>query len=245
MGSVRQNWVSYENAVKKSGYTKEQIDDFVASHLARSLQTAEEKLVSLSDLMEISEATNKPPPLSPSTFRQEMRVMEQKVKRLESAVNLLYEINSLAGNDLHSLTDNSLVELLGNIESLLSQPDWSLSTLLSCAEVYLRLSEAEIQRLEEMTQRKNAWLPFLELAIRQHKRVLESAEVKSNYEWSRCCSLLSRGKDNIRSISLSLTALTQDPHPLTQLVHRINTIELDTFDKIIIYNRAQRPHIGK
>ena len=109
-------WVSYQTAAKKLGCSVEEIDQFVASHLVRSLNDGEARFVAegdLDDLVQIKEA----PPVNTVHLARNQALIMERLERLEEAINLLYEANGLTSFRMGHLEDQTLVELAANIEA--------------------------------------------------------------------------------------------------------------------------------
>jgi DNA-binding transcriptional MerR regulator len=229
-------WVSYQTAAKKLGCSVEEIDQFVTSHLVRSLNDGEARFVAegdLDDLVQIKEA----PPVNTVHLARNQALIMERLERLEEAINLLYEANGLTSFRMGHLEDQTLVELAANIEQMLEQPTWALPRLLSCAEVFLKLTHVEVERLNELTGNPNAWRPFMELCLKQQVWLSRQPALIKQYDWARAVDLLNQGRKNLNQLMLFYCWFNQDMSPIFDIAKSVCTEEGNTLDILVLRSR--------
>lgn len=243
MGRSGPDWISYQSAAKKLGCSEAEIEHLVDSHLVRSLDEGDLRFVAGGDLEDLDQLKS-PPQIDTHRLARNLSLAEQRIARLEEAVNLLYEANGFTSFKMGHLEDQTLLELTANVEQMLDQMEWPLPRLLSCAEVYLKLTEIEVERLIELTNNQNAWRPFFELCLRQLVWLSRHPELLARFEWARARDLLSQGRKNLRQLALVYCALNQDLSILFEIAQSISESEVDDLDVLVLNNRQKVPQIN-
>jgi len=231
-------WVSYQTAAKKLGCSLDEIDQLVASHLVRSLNDGEAQFVADGDLDDLTQLKEAPPINTVHLARNQALIME-RVARLEEAINLLYEANGLNSFRMGHLEDQTLLELAANIEQMLEQPEWALPRLLSCAEVYLKLTEVEVERLIELSGNQQAWRPFVELCFKQLVWLARHPSLLKQYDWARARDLLHQGRKNLRHLMLSYCWRDQDTSPFFEIAKSVCLEDTNTLDILVLKSHSK------
>jgi hypothetical protein len=244
MGRSGPQWISYQSAAKKLGCSVEEVEHLVESHLVRSLVDGDLSFVAASDLDELAELRS-PPQVDTLRLARSLALAEQRIERLEEAVNLLYESNGLTSFKMGFLEDETLLQLEANIEEMMDQPEWPLPRLLSCAEVYLKLSEVELERLSQLTERPAPWRPFLQLCLQQLVWLSRRPSMLEKWEWARARDLLYQGLKNLRHLALVYCSLDRDPTPLLETAAAVCRDDVENIDQLVLQNRGKTPVLKK
>jgi hypothetical protein len=240
MGRSGPRWVSYLSAAEKLGITLSEVEALVQSHLVRSLDDGEAKFVAESDLDELS-SLKELPPVDTARLARNQALIDQRVHRLEEAVNLLFEANQFTSFNMGYLDDQTLIELYGNILQMLEQPEWPLPRLLNCAEVYHKLTEVEVERLIELSGQEHPWRPFLELCVKQLVWLAKQPSLLEQYEWARARDLIHHGLGQLRRLTIAYCSLKGDPSPLVALAAQACREDTDLIDILVCKNYSKTP----
>lgn len=243
MGRSGLRWVSYQSAAKKLGCSVEEVEHLVKSHLVRGLDDGDLRFVAENDIDDLDHL-RKPPPVDTARIARNVSLIDQRLKRIEEAVNLLFEANGLTSFKMNHLEDQTLTQLALNIDQMLDQVEWPIQRLLSCAEVFLKLSEVEVERLGDLTGREDSWRPFLELCLRQLTWLSRKPELLEQFEWARARDLLYLALGNLRNVSMNYCNLKSDFRPLLNLASNVCRDDVDTIEALIIARRSRVPEIS-
>lgn len=232
MGSQRVTWVSLDKAAKSLGTTPDNVLSFTRSGLLRFTDEGDDILIREDDLEELRELGN-PAPVDSAELQRKVIHLEQRVKRLEAALDLLYRANNMASVRLQPLDDQTLISLYGDVTRIGQSEEWPVEVILSCCEVFLQLTEDECERLERLMDDEAPWRPFYNLCLKQLRYLAEHPDLHTKAELQRARDLLDRGRDNLRRVVVTLTELKGLKGLSFDMVGKLAATDLIAFDTIV------------
>lgn len=232
MGSQRVSWVPLDKAAKSLGTTPDNVLSFTRSGLLRFTDEGDDVLIRKDDLEELRELGN-PAPVDPVEQQRKVVQLEQRVKRLEAALDLLYRANNMASVRLQPLDDQTLTALYTNVIKIGQSEEWPAEVILSCCEVFLQLTEDECERLERLMDDAAPWRPFYALCLKQLRYLAEHPDLHTKSELQRARDLLDRGRDNLRRTVVTLTELKGLKGLSFDMVGKLAATDLMAFDTLV------------
>jgi hypothetical protein len=183
--------------------------------------------------------------MSDDEVRRNVVVLQRTVARLQSSVDLLLRVNGMAASSLGTLSDTELLSLFINMTDELRSTSWARPRLWSCAEVYVRIGDAEIDKLNELAKTEAAWRPFYELGLKQLRYVTELPELHTDLELQRIKDVLARGLTNLRSIAITFIELSGQTTSTHDLLARTAALDVAGFDTLVRQLKAtsDRSHL--
>lgn len=232
MGSKRQEWVSSEIAANELGLDHDSIVHLAQENFVRRLTDGNQLFIHQADIDRLRDL-RKAADIDPDELARRVLILESTVARLTESVNLVYQVNEMSSSRFEGMDDGDLLMLSENISSELVEEEWSIARLLSCCEVFLRLSELEIERLNEITEEDHAWKPFYELCLQQSRYVAEHEDLDTDLDLQRCRDLLAQGRRNLRGLAVLFIELSHQDGPSHKLIAAIAAADMDMFDSLI------------
>ena len=238
MGSKRQEWISSESAADELGLDIASIEHLANDNFLRKLTVGNQLYIHRSDVERIRQL-RKAAEVDPEELTRRVLILENIVERLTDSVNLLYEANGMHATRFEDIDDGDLIFLRENVAQELDHDSWPIDRLLSCCEVFLRLSELEVERLNKITNDNHAWRPFYELCLKQSRYVTEHPKFDVDIELQRCRDLLSQGRQNLRSIATIFIELSHQDSPSHELIAAVAAADMDMFDTLVKQLKAK------
>lgn len=159
--------------------------------------------------------------------------LETKVGRLETSMNQLYEVNGLAASRFSTMTDTELHELYVNVTSMLKEEEWPIDRMLQLCEVFIKITEVEVEKLNEILKLDNAWFPFYRLALTLTSYVGKREDLEVNYELQKVRDLLHVGRRNLQTIAVLFIHQKAALGPSRELLAKMAAVDLEAFDVLI------------
>lgn len=231
MGSRRQEWISAKSAADELGLDIESIEYLANDNFLRRLTDGNQLYIHRSDVERIREL-RKAAEVDPEELTRRVLILENIVERLTDSVNLLYEANGMHATRFDGMDDGDLMLLRENINQELARDTWPIDRLLSCCEVFLRLSEIEVERLNKITDDNHTWRPFYELCLKQSRFVGEHPKLDTNIDLQRCRDLLAQGRLNLRTIATIFIEMSHADSPSHELIAAVAAADMDMFDTL-------------
>lgn len=231
MGSKRQEWISAESAAEELGLDMASVEHLANDNFLRKLTDGNQLYIHRSDVERIRQL-RKAAEVDPEELTRRVLILENIVERLTDSVNLLYESNGMHATRFEDIDDGDLVFLRENVVQELNHDSWPIDRLLSCCEVFLRLSEIEVERLNRITNDNHSWRPFYELCLKQSRFVTQHPKFDSNIDLQRCRDLLAQGRQNLRTIATLFIEMSHQDNPSHQLIAAVAAADMDMFDTI-------------
>ena len=170
--------------------------------------------------------------MKPGEMVRRLLLLEQEVRRLRASVDMLYEVNGLSSSRFAELEDDELLMLYRNIIDLLAATNWPVDRMDSVSEVFIRISEAEIDRINEMENMEKGWLPFLQLCLKMTKYVSKRKDLRKDLDLQRVFTKLAIGRKNLVGIGLFFVEKGALLSSSRKLLTQIAYADIDAFDVI-------------
>jgi len=228
----KQGWISIHEAARRLGCDENMARTIAENGAMRWIGEGQKIFLRAEDVDDVVRL-NGGPATTNSEVRRRLAFLESKTERISEALDIVLRVNSMAASKLDAMEDDTLLLLYENIRGELNAKEWSQPRLLSCCEVYLKISESEIDRLNELTKSKDTWRPFLELCLKQIKYVLSHEEAPYDIKFQRCYELLNTGRKNLRSIAVVFIELCAMAEAATEMLSRLAASDVDSFDIIM------------
>lgn len=163
-----------------------------------------------------------------------VQVLEQRIEKLQASVDTLYELNQLAATTYVAMTDAELALLYTTAERVLSEPTFDALLLAKFGEVLLRLTEAEIERINTSLQVTDSWLTFFRVCVRAMRVITHDPELSMSEPLRTLYVKYQMGRKNLTKIAAFFT--TRDPltPPHRQFLNHAILEEIDTFDALAL-----------
>ena len=162
-----------------------------------------------------------------------MLFLETTVSRLQNSINLLFEINNLSASRFTTMSDEELGNLYNTTLSILKEEEWSIDRMLQLCEVFLKITEVEIYRLNEILSLDNTWLPFYRLALRLTAYVGRHDALETSFELQKVRDLLYGGRKNLQTIAILFIEQKAQLGPSRELLSKMAATDMEAFDVLI------------
>ena len=170
--------------------------------------------------------------LRPGELVRRLLFAEQKIIRLEGAVNLLYEINQLAGSRFSLMEDAELHSIYSSVIDALGETHLEREMMVEFGEIFLRITEVEIDRLNELAQIDHAWKPFYRLCLKLSREVGVSRKLDKDLELQRIRDLLHQGRRNLQTIAILFIEQKAQLGPSRELLAKMAAADIESFDAL-------------
>ena len=200
MGRNADQFISPVEAAKLLERTPEDVINLCNEGLIRRKSTGQRILVRRSDVEEVRE-TNLHATARPKDIVSRLLLLERQVAALTSALDLFGAVSGMTSTSLDELDDQALIVLLGAVKKAGQQDSWPIDEMLRFSEIFLRVSDSDIVRLNNALCTNDSWRDFYELCLhmsiyaREHK-------LKEGRDLDTVRALLQRGLRNLRSIGV-------------------------------------------
>jgi len=170
-----------------------------------------------------------------------LKFLENRVDRLESALDLLYQVNDLGSARFPSMTDDELSSLYSNVELELRQDDWPVSRMFSLCEMLMRLTEEEIDRLNNLRCVGDSWKVFLDLALRMSHFIRKRKDLDTDLDLQRLRDILVHARRNVKELAILFIEYEAQLTPSRNLMERLASADIEGFDDILRQLKVTRP----
>jgi hypothetical protein len=170
--------------------------------------------------------------MKPGEMIRRILFLEREVSRLKDAVNLLYEVNQMASSRFVQMDDFELLKLYENALENIGEDFWSIMTMTSFGEIFMKITEVEIDKLNELLSVDSSWRTFYELCMKLYNYVLKNKELKTNLELQRVRDILYLGKKNLATIAVLMTEKASQLGPSRRLLDKLTATDAEMFDSV-------------
>lgn len=170
--------------------------------------------------------------LRPGELIRRLLFAERKIAKLEGAMNMLFEINGLAGSRFTPMDDSEIHELYGAVVDALGEETWEVKQLVTFGEQFLRITEVEVERINDLLQIDNAWMPFYRLCLKLTRFVGLSSDLDTNLEMQRVRDLLYQGRRNLQTIGILFIEHKAQLGPSRELLAKMAAVDVEMFDTL-------------
>lgn len=237
------SWILPEEASKMLGISPEGVVQLADNGLIRKLVDEDQVFININDLEGLSNLQGVEEQDEVS-LTQRVILLEAQVKRLTESFDILFQANYMSSSKFNSMTDEDLLILYRSIENQVDRKIWTIPKILSFCEVFLRISEVEIEQLNDLTKQTDCWKPFYELCLKLANFINNHPDLSTNIEVQRCRDLLAYSRKNLRSIAVIFIELAHKYGPPHKLLAATAAADLDMFDitvkKFVIDRKAEK-----
>lgn len=231
MGSAPEGFVKVSKAAEILGKPARAIHQYCKEGLVRRRMEGNRVYVKMEDIAEIHRL-NIAGEMKPRELVKRVLLMEQKINRLEEAMNLVFKVNEIQASQFESMSDEDLYSLYENLLGEKGERAWTVDRLLACCEVYVKITESEIDRLNQLLQVDHSWKLFFELSLKQSKYVREHEDLNHDLELQRIRDLLAMGRKNLRTVAVLFIERAATMGPSQKLLQMMAASDVDAFDEL-------------
>jgi len=225
-------FVSPEHASELLGVTTERVEQLCDEGLLRRRSTDTGGWeVQQEDLVEIHQL-NLAGMMRPGALVRKVLLLEREVSRLKSSLELLYEVNGLSASRFVGLSDIELAQIYRNVVQECGNTTWTMERMLSLAEVFIRLSEIDVDRLNDLLGLTNGWLPFYQLCLKLTRFVGRQETLKTELRVQQLHDLLWMARKNLQTIAIMFIEQKALLGPSRELLAVMAAQDVDAFDEL-------------
>lgn len=171
----------------------------------------------------------------------EMRLLRAKVERLEASVELLFQTNEMAAGRMSGLNLDELAQLHQVISNDLDSSEWPADRMFSYCEIFIRITEEDIDRLNTILGHPHSWEPFYLLLLRISQYLRNLPDLKTSLQLQRIRELLEIGRANMRAVATFFIHASNDASPSKELLSKLASNDIDQFDDLAKQLKAVNP----
>lgn len=231
MGSNPKEFIPVSKAARILHCPQEKIHDLCDQGLIRRKYEGDSCHVRAVDVTEIHRL-NIAGEIPPGDMIRRLLFLEREVERLKEAVNMLFEVNGLAASRFVKMEDGHLLNLYQIIERELGEEDWPTDRLLSFCEIFIKITEIEIDRLNEMLKIDHSWQTLYQLCINVTRFVAAHPQLSTNLELQRVRDLLVVSRKNLSTIAVLFIEKAAQLGPSQKLLQHLASNDIDSFDDL-------------
>jgi hypothetical protein len=240
MGSNLQGFMDMAEAAEILNCTEERIEYLCTSGSLRHQLTSEGRRVHIGDVDEARRLSAEGA-LPMSELTRKVVFLEAQVQRLEEAVNVLFSINGMLASRFSKMTNSQLVDLFHVLDRDIGVNVWPVERLLNYCEIFIRIGEDEVHRINVALDIDNSWLVFYELLMNVSKFVANHPELETNLDLQRVKELLAVGRKNIRDVSRYFIERSGESSTSQRLLYDLASNDVDMFDDLARQLKAKSP----
>jgi hypothetical protein len=224
-------YILVSQAAKILGSTPKKVHNLLDQGLMRWRADGDNILVNQEDLAEIHRL-NIAGEMKPGELIRRLLFLEQKVHRLENAINLILEVSGQAASRFLHMEDSDLYNLYENVMVASGQDTWAEDEMLTYSEIFMKITEVEIDRLNEMMNIDHSWQTFYRLCIDMTRYVVQNRDLEFNLNLQRIRDLLHYGRKNISTIAILFVEKSAQLGPSRRLLAKMAASDIEVFDQL-------------
>lgn len=170
--------------------------------------------------------------IPPGDMIRRLLFLEREVERLKEAVNMLFEVNGMVASRFSKMEDDQLIQLYQVVENELGEEDWPAERLLSFCEIFIKVTEIEIDRLNDMLKVDHSWQTFYQLCMKVTRFVATHQDLSSSLELQRIRDLLVVARKNLSTIAVLFVERAAELGPSQKLLQHLASNDIDAFDEL-------------
>lgn len=170
--------------------------------------------------------------IKPGELIRRLVFCERQVERLQLAVDLLMEVNNLVASRFTNMSDSDLMNLHDNARDAAGEKEWATDQMIHFCEVFSKISEIEIDRLDELLVTTNSWKTFYHLCIEMTRQVGAHPQLKTDLNLQRVRDLLYIGRKNLATIAVLFIEKSAQLGPSRKLLLKTAAVDIDLFDQL-------------
>lgn len=231
MGSNPKGFISVEEAAEILGCSTERVGRLAEHGMMKHRQSGKDLLVDGEDVRAVARLGISDE-LPAAELIHELRMLKAKVARLETSINMLFQVNEMAASSMTDVDIDNLVQLHRVVEADLASEEWPTDRLLSYCEVLIKLSEEDIDRLNRVLETDHSWEPFYRMLINVSSYTANHPDLSTNLGLQRVRELLTTARSNLRSIALFFVHISNNYSPSRDLLAELASNDIDMFDDL-------------
>lgn len=231
MGS-ESTYILVTKAANVLGCDAERVHELCDQGLIRREMKENEVLVRREDVAEIHRL-NLLGVIAPGEIIRRLVIAEREIERLRLSVDMLYEINNLSASRYHRLSDEKLYEIYERVMSGSEKDQWSIEEMAYLADVFGKISELEIDRLNEILEIDHSWKHFYALCLRVTRHVATHKLLDTNLNLQRIRDLLTVGRKNLSTIAVLFIEKAGQMKTSYKLLESMANTDIEAFDTIV------------
>lgn len=239
MGRQDDLFITVVEAARILGRTPEEVISLCNEGLIARRSTGTEITVRQSDVNEVLE-TNLNDMARPRDLVRMVLTLQREVRALQSAVDLMGKVNGMLSSSLSEVPTPDLVGLMETARTSAQKESWEAQELLAFSEVFLRMADSDILRLNDMLGVHDAWRTFYVLCLKMCWYVRD-AGLEPNRDLETAQVLLQRGLRNLRSIGVMFVENAEFLKTSRELLERTLSHDLAEFDTLIKQLKSAEP----
>lgn len=224
-------YILVSQAAKILGCPAKRVHDLLDQGLMRWRADGDNILVNQEDLADIHRL-NIAGEMKPGELIRRLLFVEQKVHRLENAINLLLEVNGQAASRFIHICDADLQNLYENTMLAIGSDSWATEEMLRYAEVFMKITEVEIDRLNEMMNIDHSWQTFYRLCLNMTRYVGQHENLQTDLDLQRIRDLLHFGRKNLATIAVLFVEKAAQLGPSRKLLAKMASSDIELFDHL-------------
>lgn len=241
MGRNPDQFIALVDAARILGRTSEEVISLCDEGLIRRRSTGIEVGVHRGDVREVYE-TNLHDMARPRDLVKNVLLLQREVRALKEAINLIGDVNGMLSSSLSEYSAQGLLELSETTRMHAQHEQWDINVILIYCEVFLRISDSDILRLNESIGVHDSWKPFYTLCLKM-STYARDAEVKDELN-EKARALLQRGLRNLRSIGVLFIENQEFLNTSKELLERTMSQDLAQFDTLVKKLKSDEPGGG-
>lgn len=168
----------------------------------------------------------------------ELRMLQAQVDRLKASIDLSYDINRMSAGGMSKESTGYLMQLHRAISTEIELESWPIRRLYSYCEIFIRLSEEDVDRLNKALEEGHSWEPFYKLLIKIAHYIGTHPELDTNLELQHIRELLALGRTNLRAIALFFTRISGNSKASLDMLAELASNDIDSFDDLAMQLKA-------
>lgn len=178
--------------------------------------------------------------MKPGEMIRRLLFVEREVERLRMAVNKLYEINNLSASRFSKMDGSDLVSLYNNIVEMIGEETWPIPRMAETSEVFIKITELEIDTINDLLGVDNSWQPFFELCLQMTRYVSTHPDLSTDLNLQRVRDLLYASRKNLSAIAVLFVEKAATFGPSKKLLAKLAKTDLELFDHLAKQLKATR-----
>lgn len=231
MGSQINPFISLSEAARVLGRTPNEVMLLCDEGLIRRKSTGKVVTVHKGDVKEVYE-TNLNDMARPRDLVKKVLLLEREVRALREIVDIIGAVNGLLSNSLSELDTTNLINLRNTVVETSVEGAWSIEKILQFSEIFLRISDSDIVRLNDAMCDDDSWRVFYDLCLKM-SLYCRSSKIEQSRDLEMARALLQRGLRNLRSIGVLFTENKSFLKTSRKLLEDTMSHDINEFDTLI------------
>ena len=239
MGRRPDPFITLAEAAEILSRTPEEVNSLCNEGFIRRRSTGDVILVHVKDVEEVRE-TNFHNIARPKELVQKVLILEREVASLRKTVDLMGKVNGLLSSSLDDMDSGKLFQLSGVVSQFLDKESYTLDEMLQFSEIFMRVADSDIVRLNDLLGTHDTWRNFYELCLKMAVFSRE-CDIPKCRDLETVQVLLSRGLRNVRSIGVLFVENSAFLLSSKELLEKTMGHDIAGFDMLIKKLKSKEP----